>query len=31
MPETIAEGVGGILSSTEDQFLSITEAMPAEK
>ena len=31
IPKTIAESVGGILSHTEDQFLSVAEAMPAEK
>jgi uncharacterized damage-inducible protein DinB len=31
IPKTIAESVGGILSYTEDQFLSVAEAMPAEK
>jgi uncharacterized damage-inducible protein DinB len=31
IPKTTAESVGGILSYTEDQFLSVAEAMPAEK
>ena len=31
IPKTIAESVRGMLSYTEDQFLSIAEAMPAEK
>jgi hypothetical protein len=31
IPKTTAESVGGILSYTEDQFLSSAEAMPAEK
>lgn len=31
IPKTIAESVGGILSYTEDQFLSVAEAMPAQK
>ena len=30
-PKTTAESIGGILSYTEDQFLSSAEAMPAEK
>jgi uncharacterized damage-inducible protein DinB len=29
--KTIAESVGGALTYTEDQFLSVAEAMPAEK
>ncbi len=31
IPKTTAESIGGILSYTEDQFLSVAEAMPAEK
>ena len=31
IPKTAAESIGGILSYTEDQFLSVAEAMPAEK
>ena len=31
IPKTTAESIGGILSYTEDQFLSSAEAMPAEK
>jgi hypothetical protein len=31
IPKTTAESVGGILRYTEDQFLSVAEAMPAEK
>jgi hypothetical protein len=31
IPKTTAESVGAILSYTEDQFLSVAEAMPAEK
>jgi uncharacterized damage-inducible protein DinB len=31
IPKTTAESVGGILSYTEGQFLSVAEAMPAEK
>jgi DinB superfamily len=31
VPKTTAESVGAILSYTEDQFLSVAEAMPAEK
>ena len=31
VPNTTAESVGAILSYTEDQFLSVAEAMPAEK
>jgi hypothetical protein len=31
IPKTTAASVGGILSYTEDQFLSVAEAMPAEK
>jgi hypothetical protein len=31
IPKTTAESVGAILSYTEDQFLSVTEAMPADK
>jgi len=31
VPKTTAESIGGILSYTEDQFLSVAEAMPAEK
>jgi uncharacterized damage-inducible protein DinB len=31
IPKTTAESIAGILSYTEDQFLSVAEAMPAEK
>jgi uncharacterized damage-inducible protein DinB len=31
IPKTTAESVGAILSYTEDQFLSVAEAMPADK
>jgi hypothetical protein len=31
IPQTTAASIGGILSYTEDQFLSVAEAMPAEK
>jgi hypothetical protein len=31
IPKTTSESIGGILSYTEDQFLSVAEAMPAEK
>jgi hypothetical protein len=31
IPKTTAESIGAILSYTEDQFLSVAEAMPAEK
>lgn len=31
IPKTTAESVSAILSYTEDQFLSVAEAMPAEK
>jgi hypothetical protein len=31
IPKTTAESIGGILSYAEDQFLSVAEAMPAEK
>jgi hypothetical protein len=31
IPKNAAESIGGILSYTEDQFLSVAEAMPAEK
>jgi hypothetical protein len=31
IPKTTAESVGAILGYTEDQFLSVAEAMPAEK
>ena len=31
IPKTTAESIGGILSYSEDQFLSVAEAMPAEK
>jgi hypothetical protein len=31
IPKTTAESIGGILSYTEAQFLSVAEAMPAEK
>jgi hypothetical protein len=31
IPRTSAASIGGILSYTEDQFLSVAEAMPAEK
>jgi hypothetical protein len=31
IPTTSAESIAGILSYTEDQFLSVAEAMPAEK
>src|SRR5580692_1346191 len=31
IPKTTAASIGGILSYTEDQFLSVAEAMPAEK
>jgi len=31
IPKTTAESVGAILSYAEDQFLSVAEAMPAEK
>ena len=31
IPKTTAESVAGILSDGEDQFLSVAEAMPAEK
>ncbi len=31
IPKTVAASVGDILSYTEDQFLSVAEAMPAEK
>jgi hypothetical protein len=30
-PKATSESIGGILSYTEDQFLSVAEAMPAEK
>jgi hypothetical protein len=31
IPKATAESIGGILSYTQDQFLSVAEAMPAEK
>jgi uncharacterized damage-inducible protein DinB len=31
IPKTAAESIGGILSYTEDQFVSVAEAMPGEK
>jgi hypothetical protein len=31
IPKTTAASIGGILSYTEDEFLSVAEAMPAEK
>jgi uncharacterized damage-inducible protein DinB len=31
IPKSTAESIGGILSYTEDQFLSVADAMPAEK
>jgi hypothetical protein len=31
IPKTTAESIAGILSYTQDQFLSVAEAMPAEK
>jgi hypothetical protein len=31
IPKTTAESIAGILGYTEDQFLSVAEAMPAEK
>jgi hypothetical protein len=31
IPKTTAASIGGILTYTEDQFLSVAEAMPAEK
>jgi len=31
IPKTTAASIGGVLSYTQDQFLSVAEAMPAEK